>query len=139
MVEVHDELQVGAWLAPDLHLRRGARGITGPIWSGLPTRPSASGCNASVTFVSLGERPATSGLELEDGHPLGRGVVWSSSRIELGDASVLDAELLAEQLVVLSESVVVGYQSDAGIDAVGGPAASSHDGAVGQGNDVQNG
>jgi len=72
-------------------------------------------------------------------NPAGRGVVWSSSRIELGDTSVLDAEFLAEQLVVLLESVVVGCQSDAGVDAVGGPAASSHDGAVGQGNDVQNG
>jgi hypothetical protein len=72
-------------------------------------------------------------------NPAGRGVVWSSSRIELGDTSVLDAEFLAEQLVVLLEPVVVGCQSDAGVDAVGGPAASSHDGAVGQGNDVQNG
>jgi hypothetical protein len=53
--------------------------------------------------------------------------MWSSSRIEPGDASVLDVEFLAEQLVVLVESVVVGCQSDAGVDAVGGPAASSYD------------
>jgi hypothetical protein len=60
-------------------------------------------------------------------------------RIDFGKPSVLDAEFLAEQLVVLVESVVVGYQSDAGVDAVGGPAPSSHDGVVGQGNDMQDG
>jgi len=65
--------------------------------------------------------------------------MWSSSRIEPGNASVLDAELLAEQLVVLLESIVVCYQSDAGIDAVGGPAAGGYDGVVGQRDDVQNG
>jgi hypothetical protein len=65
--------------------------------------------------------------------------MWSSSRFELGDASVLDSEFLAEELVVLVESVVVGCQSDAGVDAVGRPAVSSHDGVVGQGDDVQDG
>jgi len=88
---------------------------------------------------SLGERPAASGLELEDGHAFGGGVMWSSSRFELGDASVLDAEFLAEQLVVLLESVVVGCQSDPGVDAVGGPAAGDYDGIVGQADNVQNG
>jgi hypothetical protein len=87
----------------------------------------------------LGKRPSPGSLEFEDGHPFGRGVEWPASRIDLGKASVLDAEFLAEQLVVLLESVVVGCQSDAGIDAVGRPAASVNDGIVGQGDDVQDG
>jgi hypothetical protein len=60
-------------------------------------------------------------------------------RIDFGKPSVLDAEFLAEQLVVLLELVVVGCQSDACIDAVGGPASGANDGAVGQGNDMQDG
>ena len=66
---------------------------------------------------------SSEGLEFHDGHPLGVGVMGSSSRIEPGDANVLDAERLAEQLVVVLESVVVGNQSDAGVDVVGRPAA----------------
>jgi hypothetical protein len=46
---------------------------------------------------------------------------------------------LAEQLVVLVESVVVAGEPNTGVDAVGRPAVSSHDGVVGWGNDVQDG
>jgi hypothetical protein len=63
----------------------------------------------------------------------------AASRIDLGKASVLDAEFLAEQLGLLVELVVLSRQSDAGIDAVGRPAASGHDCIVGQGDDVQDG
>jgi len=72
-------------------------------------------------------------------NPAGRGVAWSVPKIDFGKPSVLDAEFLAEQLGLLLELVVVGCQSDAGIDAVGGPASGASDGVVGQGNDVQDG
>ena len=67
------------------------------------------------------------------------GVVWPTARVDRGEACVLDAEFLAEQLGVLLESVVVGCQSDGGIDAVGGPAAGGYDSVVGQRDDLQNG
>ena len=60
-------------------------------------------------------------------------------RIDFGRPGVLDADFLAEQLGFLLELVVLNRQSDAGVDAVGGPAASGYDGVVGQRDDVQNG
>ena len=82
---------------------------------------------------------APGSLEFQDGHPFGRGVVWPASRIDPGKPSVLDSEFLAEQLSLLLELVVVGGQSDAGVGAVGGPAASRYDRVVSQGNGVQDG
>jgi len=64
------------------------------------------------------------------------GVVWPASRIDLGDASIFDAELLAEEFDSLLEAVDVGPQADSGVDAVGGPAASGYDRVVGQRDDV---
>jgi hypothetical protein len=61
------------------------------------------------------------------------------SRTDLGEASVLDPEFLAEQLDLLLELVVLGRQADACVDAVGSPAAGRHDSEVGQGDDVENG
>jgi hypothetical protein len=124
LLEVHHGLQAHAWLAPELHLRRDAGGIIGPERPGFPTRPSAGGGNSPVAFV---------------GRPTGQSRVWPASRIELGDASVLDTKLLAEQSGLLLELAVLGRQSGAGIDAFGGPSSGASDGVVGQGDDVQNG
>jgi len=65
--------------------------------------------------------------------------VQPASPIDPGKANIPDAEFLTEQLGLLVESVVVGGQAGADVDAVGGPAASGYDGMVGQGDDVQNG
>jgi hypothetical protein len=46
-------------------------------------------------------------------------LVWPTARADLGKARALDAEILAKRLVVLLESVVVGYQSDARMDVPG--------------------
>ena len=51
LVEVKDELQVDAWLASDLYLRRGARRVTGPVRPGFESRPSAGGGNSPVAFI----------------------------------------------------------------------------------------
>ena len=60
-------------------------------------------------------------------------------RIDFGKPSVLDAEFLAEQLGLLRELVVVAGEPNTNVDAVGGPASGANDGAVGQGNDMQDG
>ena len=78
-------------------------------------------------------------LELKDGPAFGTRVVWSTVRVDLRHASVLDAEFLAEQLGIVLELIVVSRQANAGVDAVGSPAASRRDGVVGQGDDVQDG
>jgi|TARA_B100001964_G_scaffold39812_1_gene43539 hypothetical protein len=80
----------------------------------------------------LGERPCPSGFEFEDGHSFDRGVVWSAVRIDLGHASVLDAEFLTEQLDLLIESVVFGGKAYSSVGAVGGPAPGASDGVVSQ-------
>ena len=48
-------------------------------------------------------------------------------------ATVLDAHLLAEQGQVLTKLVVVLFQADAGVEAVGGPAAGESQREVGEG------
>ena len=48
-------------------------------------------------------------------------------------------DLLAKELDLLFESVVVAGEPHTGIDAVGGPATGRCDGIVGQGDDVQEG
>jgi len=63
--------------------------------------------------------------------------MWSVPGIDLGDPSVRDAEFLEEEFDLLLELVVLSRQADAGVEAVGGPAASGYDGIVGQGDDVQ--
>ena len=63
--------------------------------------------------------------------------MWTSPRIDLSDASVLDPELLAEQFDLLLGLVVVAGEPDSGVDAVGSPAAGCYDGEMGQGNDMQ--
>ena len=55
LVEVHQELQSGARLAPDFCRRRGARRVAWPVWSWLESRPSAGGRNTPVAFIG---RPA---------------------------------------------------------------------------------
>jgi len=57
--------------------------------------------------------------------------------IDLREASVLDAELFTEQLVLLLDLVVLAGEPGSGVEAVGSPPASSYDGKVGQGDDVQ--
>jgi len=64
------------------------------------------------------------------------GAVWSTARVGLRHASVLGADLLAEQLALLVESVVVGSKAYSSVDAVGGPAAGGRDSVVSQGEDV---
>ena len=69
----------------------------------------------------------------------GRGVVWPTSWIDSDHASVLDSDLLAKELVLLLELLVVACEPDTCVDAVGGPAAGRCDGVVGEGNDLQDG
>ena len=61
------------------------------------------------------------------------------SWVDLGGASVLDAEFLAEQLGLLLELVVVAGEPNTNIDAIGGPAAGGYDSIVCQRDDVQKG
>ena len=63
----------------------------------------------------------------------------SMAGMDLGGPRVLDADLLAKELDLLLEPVVLCRQAYAGVDAVGRPAASRYDGAVSQGDDVQDG
>jgi len=58
--------------------------------------------------------------------------------IDLGEASILDAELFAEQLDLLLDLVVLAGEPDSGVDAVGSPTAGHYNGVMGQGDDVQN-
>ena len=58
-------------------------------------------------------------------------------RIELGHPGVLDADLLAKELHLLVDPVVVGRQPNAGVDAVGGPTPSARDGVVSQREDCR--
>jgi len=78
-------------------------------------------------------------LEFQDGHAFGRGVIWPVPRIDLGKASILDAKLLAEQLDLLLEMVVLGCLSSARVQGVGRPSAGRRDSVLGQGDDVQHG
>jgi hypothetical protein len=57
---------------------------------------------------SLGEGPATCGPKLEDRQTLGGRIMWTSMRLKLLHAGILDADLLAEQLDLLLEPVVFG-------------------------------
>jgi hypothetical protein len=59
----------------------------------------------------LGKRPRSGSLELEDGHAFGGGAVWATARVELGHASVLDADLFAEEFGLLLESVTLGCKA----------------------------
>ena len=64
--------------------------------------------------------PCPSGFKFKYGHSFSRGVVWSPVRIDLGHASVFDAEFLTEQLDILVESVVFGSKAYSSVDTVGG-------------------
>jgi len=59
--------------------------------------------------------------------------------IDLGKASILDAELLTEQLDLLLELVIFSGLSGARVQGVGRPSAGRRDGVLGQGDDVQDG
>jgi hypothetical protein len=83
------------------------------------------------------QRPAASGLELEDGHPLGGPVVRSAMGWDLRHAKLMDAEFLAQQGDLLMVTVEFGLESDARIRAVGGPAAGVGESELGQADDVQ--
>jgi hypothetical protein len=63
----------------------------------------------------LGERPTANGAELEDGQSRRRRVVGSSVRLDLLHASILDADLLAQQLDLLSKPVLFGLLSKLGL------------------------
>ena len=65
--------------------------------------PGVGPQSAEEGLGGLGERPCPSGFKFEDGHSLGRPVVWSTVRVDLGHASVFDAEFLTEQLDLLVE------------------------------------
>ena len=64
-----------------------------------------------------------------------RAVPW----IDLGDAGVLDAKLLAEQLDLLLESVIFCSLPGARVQGIGRPAPGRYDSVLGQGDDVQHG
>ena len=51
-----------------------------------------------------------------------------------GHACILDARFLKQACQLLAETLIVSFQSHAGIPAIGGPAASGDEGEVGQGN-----
>lgn len=54
-------------------------------------------------------------------------------------ARVLDAELFQQEAVLLPETVGFLLQTDAGVPAIGGPAAGDGQGGVGQGDGVHDG
>jgi hypothetical protein len=56
----------------------------------------------------------------------------SMAGMDLGHASVFDADLLAKEFDLLLEPIVLGGQAYTGIDAVGCPAPGAGDGVVGQ-------
>jgi len=59
--------------------------------------------------------------------------------VESGHADVLDANLFAEQGVVLQSAVQFRLQLDARVDTVGRPTAGVGDGELGQADHVQDG
>ena len=65
--------------------------------------------------------------------------MWPASRIDLGQASVLDAEFLLEQGDLVGQAIDLGGLPGPRVEGVGSPAAGAHDGVVGQGDDVQDG
>ena len=109
-------------LPPDLE--------TMDLLHGGPCAPCDARCGTGI----VGHPPAVCGANGKK-----PGVVWTVPRIDLGDAGVLDAKLLTEQLDLLRESAVLGCPSGARVQGVGRPAAGRHDSVLGQGNDVQNG
>ena len=60
-------------------------------------------------------------------------------RMDLGHASILDADLFAEQFGILTKTLVLVSESNTGIDAVGSPSPCAGDGVVCQGDDVDDG
>jgi hypothetical protein len=66
------------------------------------------------------------------GHAIGRAAIWPTAWIDPGQASIFDADLLAEHFGFLLEPVVLGGQAYPDVAAVGCPAASGYDGVVGQ-------
>ena len=61
------------------------------------------------------------------------------SRIELGDAGVLDAKLLPKQGNVVAQASHLGGLPGARVEGVGSPAAGAGHGELGHGDDVQDG
>jgi hypothetical protein len=60
-------------------------------------------------------------------------------RIDLGHASVLDADLLLKQGNLASQAVDFGCLPGARVEGIGGPAPGRRDSVLGQGDDMQNG
>ena len=105
---VADEVRESIDRLPELY-QRGRAVFTNSL------EPSGNGFRLDEEGAGgLGERPPPGSLELEDGHSFGRGVVWPASRIDLGQASILDAKLLAEQFDLLLSLVVVAGEPDSG-------------------------
>ena len=105
-----------------------------------PLQPRGDGCRPDEEGLGgLGKRPSADGLEFKDGHAFGGRIVWPSARIELGHASVLDADLLAKEFDLLLEPVALGRKAYTGIDAVAGPATGARNGVVRQRDDVNDG
>lgn len=74
--------------------------------------------------------PSSRGLELEDRHAFGGRVVRALSRRDAGHASVLDAQLFAQQRELGLEAIVVGRETNASDAAVGAPSAGDGDSEV---------
>ncbi len=82
-------------------------------------------------------RPASGGPEFEDSHPLGGRIVRPPGWSHLAHPCVLDPKLLLTQGQFLLQAVVLGFQANPLVAAVGRPTATVHQGVLGQSNDVE--
>jgi len=83
--------------------------------------------------------PSACGSQFKDGEALGRGIMGTPLGWNPHHASVLNPHLLGQQGNLLTEAVVVLFESDPGVSVVGGPAACIDDGEVGKGDSVDDG
>jgi len=123
--DMADEVRELVDRLPELHQGRAA----------VLVDPSQPGCDRlgldEECAGSLGKRPPSGSLQLEDGHSLDSGVVRTALWVGLGEPSILDAELLTEPSYLLPELVVVSSRAHRRVDAVGSPAAGCHHGVLG--------
>ena len=99
-----------------------------------PPAPGTDGIRChQEDFGCLLQGPTSGGAQFQDSHPLGGWVMWSPPGIDLSHADVLDANLLAELSHFLGQAVVVGFEPDLLVGAVGGPSFGFRSGRIGPG------